>query len=382
MFEDWVAALAGRPVGSDRPVLCDELAGLGRLRSALDAREARLLAAVDGLGDRGAPASTVARSLSRCSQREADRRARRAAVLAELPDAADALAHGALSVEHVDTLGRAVEATSAREVAASGLIDAATRRPADLHAKDGRDWIRRHQTETEVAEQQRRRHAARRLSMWDNVEGMTVLYGEFDPVAGQRIRTAVEAEANRLFHADGGRDGAGEVRTPEQRRADALTGLLTGTADRSSATSAPVRHQLLVLATIDGGAPSDGRLVDGTPLPRSVLERVACGSDLWGLVFDGGNEPLWHGRQVRLATDAQWRALIARDGGCRICDADPSRCEAHHLVAWQPPGHGPTDITNLILLCSHHHHVVHDLGWRLVRHDDGHHDGHYAIEPP
>ena len=113
MYEEWAAELTARPLPADRRGFADELADLARHRGALDAREARLLAGIDRLEDDGAPASAVARSVGRCSQREADRKAVRAATLAEVPSAADALAAGRLTVEHVDVLGRAVEATSA-----------------------------------------------------------------------------------------------------------------------------------------------------------------------------------------------------------------------------------------------------------------------------
>lgn len=380
MFEDWSVEVAGRSaVGLSRPELCDELKTVARLRGALDAWEARLLAAVDGLGDRGAPASTVARSVGRCSQREADRRARRAQTLAEVPSAADALAQGAMSVEHVDAIGRAVEATSVEAVESSGLVEAARRRPADLHAKEAREWTRRQQCDADLEAAHRRRVEARRLSIFDNDDGMTVLHGEFDPATGAKLRRAITAEADRLFQADGGRGEADEVRTPEQRRADALAAILVGDRGGVDATrAAPVRNQLVLTVTATDGVVTGGHLCDGTPLPASVVERLACGSDLFTVVLSQDGDPLWMGRRVRLATDGQWRALIVRDGGCRICGADPSRCEAHHIVAWQPPGAGPTDITNLILLCGHHHHLVHDFGWELVQTSDG----GWALEPP
>jgi len=373
VFEDWIVELRQRRLeGLDRPTLCGEAASIARLRAAADAYEARVLDAVDRLGDRGAPASTVARSAGRCSQREADRKARRAATLAQVPSAAEALAAGRLSVEHVDSLGRAAEATSPEAVESSGLVDAACRRPADLHAKDAREWSRRHQTDADLETAHRRRVQARRLSIFDNDDGMTVLHAEFDPATGAQLKRAIIAETDRLFTADGGRGAAGDVRTPEQRRADALAGLLVGDRGGSDASrTPPVRNQLLVTLTADDGALNGGRLPDGAPLPLAAIERLACGSDLFAAVLSADGDPLWLGRRVRLATDGQWRALVARDGGCRICGADPSKCEAHHIVAWRPPGCGPTDIVNLMLLCSHHHHLVHDLGWKLVKAGDG-----------
>jgi hypothetical protein len=380
VFEDWIVELGQRSVeGLDRPTLCDEAAAIARLRAATDAYEARVLFAVDRLGDKGAPASTVVRSASRCSQREADRKARRASTLAQVPSAAEALAAGRLSVEHVDSLTRAAEATSPEAVESSRLVDVACRRPADLHAKDAREWTRRRQTDADLEAAHRRRVTARRLSIFDNDDGMTVLHGEFDPATGAQLRRAITVETDRLFQADGGRGAAGDVRTPEQRRADALAGLLVGERGGADAGStAPVRNQLLLMVTADDGGVPGGHLADGKPLPVSAVERLACGSDLFAVVLSQDGDPLWLGRKVRLATDGQWRALVARDGGCRVCAADPSKCEAHHILAWQPPGNGPTDITNLILLCSHHHHLVHDLGWWLVAVEDG----GWELRPP
>ena len=45
------------------------------------------------------------------------------------------------------------------------------------------------------------------------------------------------------------------------------------------------------------------------------------------------------------------------------CEVPFHRCEIHHIVPWERGG--PTDLDNLIPLCSRHHHVVHELGWKL-----------------
>ena len=61
MYEDWIQPFVG-PVPADRRGLCDQLALIGRARAVLDAREAKVLAAIDGLDDSGASAAAVARS--------------------------------------------------------------------------------------------------------------------------------------------------------------------------------------------------------------------------------------------------------------------------------------------------------------------------------
>ena len=108
--------------------------------------------------------------------------------------------------------------------------------------------------------------------------------------------------------------------------------------------------------------------IPGTgPIPSHVLERLACGADIFGVVFGGDGQPLWHGRKVRTVTDAQWRALVARDRHCVLCHAAPSWCEAHHIIPWQAPARGRTDIENLALLCYRCHDQLHDSKSRLHR---------------
>ncbi|MTJ63741.1 HNH endonuclease signature motif containing protein [Nocardia seriolae] len=48
------------------------------------------------------------------------------------------------------------------------------------------------------------------------------------------------------------------------------------------------------------------------------------------------------------------------------CDVPPDRCAAHHVIDWAKSG--PTDLTNLTLVCDHHHALVNDSdnGWKTV----------------
>nr|WP_162184933.1 HNH endonuclease signature motif containing protein [Allokutzneria albata] len=63
---------------------------------------------------------------------------------------------------------------------------------------------------------------------------------------------------------------------------------------------------------------------------------------------------------------AQRKALAVRDKGCAFpgCDRPPGWTEAHHVWHWIDGG--PTDLGNLVLLCVHHHHVMHEQEWRIV----------------
>jgi hypothetical protein len=90
------------------------------------------------------------------------------------------------------------------------------------------------------------------------------------------------------------------------------------------------------------------------------------------------------GRSRRSAPPKIRRALTIRDGGCAVpgCDADPSRSEAHHITYWEH--HGETSISNMILLCAKHHHLVHEGRWRIQRNEqlDPGHPGYVALVAP
>lgn len=112
--------------------------------------------------------------------------------------------------------------------------------------------------------------------------------------------------------------------------------------------------------------PGTGGITEwGGRIPSEAIRRLACDAGLHRVVFGPGDVPLSAGRQVRLVRAAQHRVLVARDGGCRFhgCDRPPAWTQAHHVVHWADGG--PTDVDNMILLCGHHHHRVHDDGWSL-----------------
>ena len=76
-------------------------------------------------------------------------------------------------------------------------------------------------------------------------------------------------------------------------------------------------------------------------------------------------EPLDVGRASYPVTQAIWRALVARDGGCAFngCGRPPEWTEAHHIVHWADGGE--TSVANCCLFCDHHHHLVHHDGWQV-----------------
>ncbi|MEA2827690.1 MAG: hypothetical protein QOG43_2129 [Actinomycetota bacterium] len=71
-----------------------------------------------------------------------------------------------------------------------------------------------------------------------------------------------------------------------------------------------------------------------------------------------------YGTATRTIPANLWNALVIRDEHCRFpgCDRRSAWCEGHH-VRWVTHG-GATDIDNLVLLCSRHHHRLHQPDWQ------------------
>jgi hypothetical protein len=114
-----------------------------------------------------------------------------------------------------------------------------------------------------------------------------------------------------------------------------------------------------------------GTLDTGERVSPAVVRRLCCDASLLPVVLDGAGQPLDLGRERRLITGALRRALALRDKGCAFpgCDRPPRWCDGHHVVHWQDGG--PTTLANAVLLCGHHHRLVHQQDWGVHIAADG-----------
>ncbi len=73
------------------------------------------------------------------------------------------------------------------------------------------------------------------------------------------------------------------------------------------------------------------------------------------------------GRRYRTVPPRMRRALEIRDRHCAFpgCRIGIGWCEAHHILEWDDGGE--TNLDNLTLICSRHHHAVHEGGWTITR---------------
>jgi len=64
------------------------------------------------------------------------------------------------------------------------------------------------------------------------------------------------------------------------------------------------------------------------------------------------------------------RALRVRDKGCRFPGCTNTRfVDGHHITHWADGGE--TSLDNLVMLCRHHHHLVHEGGFICEKSAEG-----------
>lgn len=187
-----------------------------------------------------------------------------------------------------------------------------------------------------------------------------------------RERTKIEAlcEVANHYLASRPEDRSGEDRTLVVMEVDAAA-LTEAPADDAPATTQPatLESATAAKATADaqpqlgdvpaGAPPAKCRVRGGAAIDRSTARRALCDTSVLGIIRNGRGEPLAVGREHRLVTRAQRRALMSRDGCCQYpACAQTRRLKAHHRTSWLDGG--ATDLDNLILLCQWHHSRVHE----------------------
>lgn len=210
-------------------------------------------------------------------------------------------------------------------------------------------------------------------------DGMTRLSGLLDPESAAVITTAVDAATAPQRGGPRFVDPTAapehrpdETRTVPQLLLDALVDLITvathadtGRVLGSKRVGVRVHVSHRDLTTGTGFASIEGQTA---PVSVATAQRITCDAGLIPIAFDTDGRILNVGRTQRHHTTRMRIALAARDGGCTIpgCTRPPDWCEAHHINHWHQHA-GDTSTDDGVLLCRHHHQLLHTRGWRIVR---------------
>jgi hypothetical protein len=282
------------------------------------------------------------------------------ALVEELPRLGKALAAGDVSREHVEVAVRTLRRIPAhlRDQNASTIDDWFTDASLTITPLDTEKLARRILQVLDPDGSSTFDPQAvdrRELSVTTDATGMVLIRGQLDPANGAAFKAAVDA-----FSAPAPADSSSEldIRDPRsklQRQADAA-GVMARLALRHAGTHRPETDRPKIVVHV----PANESEQTG-PLTPPWIARLACDSLIEAVDTSG----LQLGRAVRTATPAQRRFLIARDQVCVIpgCPTPAAWCDAHHVQWWSQGG--PTDVTNMAMVCGRHHTDIHAGTWTL-----------------
>ena len=219
-----------------------------------------------------------------------------------------------------------------------------------------------------VTDAQRQAVEERYLRFTDGADGTVYVKGAFDSAAGATIKTAMEPMTQPL--------GDGDLRSRERRYGDAWVEMAAHSLDTGVVPQhGSVRPHVQVTTTLETlqgliGAPA-GEMALSLPISAKTVQRFACDSSITRVLLGADSAVIEAGRAKRVVAGGTRRLLDARDKHCRWpgCERPASWSAAHHILHWAQGG--KTDLSNMILLCQHHHWMVHEGGWRLSLAADG-----------
>jgi hypothetical protein len=152
-----------------------------------------------------------------------------------------------------------------------------------------------------------------------------------------------------------GEDGHGPV---SGTRAERYQVVLHVSEDTLSADERPSND-----ARCGDGCSARSELEDGTRVSAETSRRLGCDAGLVRMRHGQGGQILDVGRKTRTIPPALRRALEVRDRGCRFPGCGLRFTDGHHVRHWADGG--DTSLANVLLLCRHHHVLVHEGGWKI-----------------
>ena len=223
-------------------------------------------------------------------------------------------------------------------------------------------------------------HRQARLSLHRLGDGTTRIAGLLPDLAATRLLTYLQAFTNPRKQPDecaSAPSGAGDPwRRPTypRRLGKAFCAFLEAVDPDRLPLHGGDATTVVITITHDAlttGLATAGIIGQDEKITAAHARRLACTADLIPAVLGTDSQVLDLGRSTRLFTPAQRKALLIRDRECRAegCDIPGTWTEAHHWLPWSHEG--PTDITNGVLLCSHHHHRAHDPRYQADRLPNG-----------
>jgi hypothetical protein len=281
----------------------------------------------------------------------------------ELPVTAEAVAEGALSIEHVAVVAEVMKALPA-DAEDSVVSFAREHEPSAVRAF-GKDLAYRlYQDDPEPRDVEPAPQVNQHVMRWKN--GQLEIRALLDTVTGAKYEALLDPLAKpRPETADDGPD----PRSRAEREGDALAELvdLMLRADQLPEHGGePVTLTVTMRYEDLADRVGRGMLDNRERVPAEQVRQLACDAGIIPLVLGDRSQPMNIGRKTRTFPAGIRRILVARDRGCAFpgCGRPPKQCDAHHIHHWADGG--DTSVDNGVLLCRHHHTLIHQSEWDVT----------------
>ncbi|MCP2030979.1 hypothetical protein L1277_001070 [Okibacterium sp. HSC-33S16] len=159
---------------------------------------------------------------------------------------------------------------------------------------------------------------------------------------------------------------------------ESLDGAVSGGPGASTTSGTSTTLGASGISRPDHSPPGPALLEDShEAVSDATVQRTLCSAELVAVLLTPDNVPFESSISHRLFTRRQRQALAVRDGGCLFpgCDRPVSWTEAHHITPWSVIPR--TEVSDGVLLCRHHHMLVHNNGWTIYRRG-----ADYFLSPP
>jgi hypothetical protein len=357
MFEQLGDAIDGLSIPVDGEALSAVLA----LRDRLDARISDAVAAHDraALWEIDGATSMTAWLTDRAlmPRPRAAATAALARKLAQLPETAAAWREGLLSSGQVEATASNLDADTVGLFAAHEAAMVPTL--VDLSARDVATAMRAWR-ECATADRDPRSEPPQGLHLSRTLADRWRLDANVGAETGELLSTALRLAQKAETEGE-------TARSVATRRADALGDIcrffLDHQATRHGGRHRPHINVILDIERYRALAGAGATTADGTSLDRTTIDRMLCDAALHRVLTHGRSTIVDYGTATRTIPAPLFNALVVRDQRCRFpgCDRPAAWCEGHHVRPWLFGG--PTQLLNLVLLCSRHHHLLHNRGW-------------------
>lgn len=347
--ETGVAGLGLRPRDDLERMSNEDLATyVDSVHALSNAAHRSLLEAVTVLEERGAWKRDGGRSMSQwlvgrlgLSQKEASEWVRVGGALSDLPQVAKVYESGRLSFDQLKPL---------TEIGGPADDERLSKEAPSCSTEHLEGLVKKRRRVS--AEQARKDHRSRRLSMWWK-DRMLLLHGEVPDTDGAILEKAIRRLAQKASP-----DPSSGIYEPfEARCADALVALA------SSELSLADPDLTTVVVHTDASV-SSPRIEEGPVISRASAERLLCDTRLQEVKEDDTGAVTSMEKVRRTASPSQRRVLKERDRHCRFPGCSYRYfLESHHMVQFKDGG--PTTVGNQVLVCSRHHRFLHEHGWRI-----------------